>query len=67
MMQMPPFAVGTDGEVFSLRAYGNYGFMRRLAAVANYGLYTLKLTPLINGTQRRIVQRPAVLAARPEA
>jgi hypothetical protein len=46
---------------------GNYGFTRRLAAVANYGPYTLKLTPLINGTQRRIVQQPAVLAARPEA
>jgi len=41
--------------------------MRRPAAVANYGLYTLKLTPLINGTQQRIVQRPAVLAATPEA
>jgi hypothetical protein len=46
---------------------GNYGFTRRLAAVANYGPYMLKPTPLINGTQRRIVQQPAVLAARPEA
>jgi hypothetical protein len=46
---------------------GNYGFTRRLDAVANYGLYTLKPTPLINGTQRRIMQRLAVPAARPEA
>jgi hypothetical protein len=46
---------------------GNYGFTRRLDAVANYGLYTLKPTPLINGTQRRIMQRLAGPAARLEA